>query len=353
MELTWPAPLAPQAFAGTPLDRSAAGDSAKDSGFLRKCASEGARVLPVLEGGVLSGTFDGKKKRELFWLNLDELPLAPWGLGAASLSNDAQEEVSKDELELYLLGRSPEGMWCFAVDVSARAAEVKATASAQGLQHLPVLTLLFMRMLSDSDLAIAGHAAALVRWHAGMRFCGRCGSRTRAVEGGLKRQCKEPRHKLYPRTDPVVLALVTSKDGQRCLLGHSKGLPPGMFTALAGFCELSEGVEEAVRREVMEEAGVRCGRVTIVGSQPWPLGRAGACELTCGCLAVAETEEIVPNAELEDVRWFDRETAAQMLARSRERRPPPGELCVPGDFALAHHLVQRWLEQPPPISSKQ
>jgi NAD+ diphosphatase len=132
----------------------------------------------------------------------------------------------------------------------------------------------------------------------------------------------------------VVIMLVTS--GDKCLLGRQKQFPTGMWSCLAGFVEAAETIEDAVRREIFEESGIRCTDVRYYMTQPWPYPSS----LMIGCTARATNEDIiVDHAELEDARWFDRAEAILMLKREH-----PGGLAGPHPFAIAHHLVGRWLQ---------
>jgi NAD+ diphosphatase len=152
-------------------------------------------------------------------------------------------------------------------------------------------------------------------------------------EGGWKRECPNCKTEHFPRTDPVVITLVAH--GDKCLLGRQSRFPPGMYSCLAGFVEAAETIEDAVRREIFEESGIRCTDVTYYMTQPWPYPSS----LMIGCSARALNEEIVVDrTELEDARWFSRDEARLMI----QRQHPEG-LSGPHPFAIAHHLVSRWL----------
>jgi NAD+ diphosphatase len=188
-------------------------------------------------------------------------------------------------------------------------------------------------LLPAADAAIAAHARTLIDWHARHRHCAACGGHTRSVLGGANRVCFDCQAEHYPRTDPVAIAVVVR--GDRCLLGRGPGWPEKMFSALAGFVEAGESLEDAVRREVLEEAGVRVGRVTYLASQPWPF----PCSLMLGCVAQAESEAIaIDPAELEEARWFSRDALGAALAGRRD------DLGAPPPFAIAHHLIRAWVE---------
>ncbi|CAE8666654.1 unnamed protein product [Polarella glacialis] len=188
----------------------------------------------------------------------------------------------------------------------------------------------------DDEVTIAGICLASSDWHVAAKFDGRDGKPTAPVEGGAKRQVIGGTAKVYPRTDPVAIGLIESPDGLRCLLGRGHRYPPGMYTCLSGFVDQCEGVEEAFRREAFEEAGVQLGpEISIAATQPWPIGRAGSCELMIGCRGRAMSDVLrVNKAELEDAQWFTRLEVNQML----QRRHPKG-LFVPPQYAIANQLI--------------
>lgn len=202
----------------------------------------------------------------------------------------------------------------------------------------------FAETIAFSDLrqAIAGldplsaellaTARALLEWHRSHRFCSACGAPSDPAAAGWSRRCPACGAQHFPRTDPVVIMLVLS--GNRALLGRSPGWPEGMYSCLAGFMEPGETVEAAVRREVMEETGVRCGPVGYVASQPWPFPAS----LMIGCRATAETEDITLDpAELEDALWISREEMVTVLAGDHPR------IRAPRKGAIARFLIVNWL----------
>jgi NAD+ diphosphatase len=188
--------------------------------------------------------------------------------------------------------------------------------------------------IPPEQLSAIAMAKSMVNWHRRHGYCANCGTRTRAAQGGWRRDCPSCKAEHFPRTDPVVIMLVTA--GNDCLLGRQKQFPTGMWSCLAGFVEAAETIEDAVRREVWEESGIRCDNVQYYMTQPWPYPSS----LMIGCTAEALTRDIViDRTELEDVRWFSRAEAEQMLARQH-----PRGLTGPHPFAIAHHLVGRWLQ---------
>lgn len=176
--------------------------------------------------------------------------------------------------------------------------------------------------------AVAAGRAAL-HWHATHRFCARCGAESRIASAGWKRICPACEAEHFPRTDPVVIMLIS--DGERCLLGRSPRFPPGMWSCLAGFMEPGETIEAASRRETLEEAGIAVGPVGYFASEPWPFPAS----LMIGVVGRAVTTEIRRDeAELEDCRWFDRPEAARLLDGTH-----PDGLFAPPPIAVAHHLL--------------
>ena len=189
-------------------------------------------------------------------------------------------------------------------------------------------------LVASDYLAPLAQAKALLGWHARHRFCANCGAPTQLTHAGWRRDCPHCGAEHFPRTDPVVIMLAVA--GDRCLLGRQARFAKGMWSCLAGFVEPGETIEEAVRRETREEAGISCGRVTYYASQPWPFPMS----LMIGCHAAALTTEVtIDRTELEDVRWFERDEVAAMMLRRH-----PGGLTVTHPIAIAHHLIRAWLE---------
>jgi NAD+ diphosphatase len=195
-------------------------------------------------------------------------------------------------------------------------------------------SLLYSSAVSDEEAGAIAQAGSLLQWHSSNRHCGKCGAPTVATNGGYRRDCAACGTNVFPRTDPVVIMLAVR--GDRCLLGRSPHFPPGWFSTLAGFVEPGETIEDAVRRETLEESGIRIGRVRYHASQPWPFPHS----LMIGCHCEALDDEIRHDQdELEDCRWFSRDEVRQMLAGSH-----PGELKCPPNKAVASLLIRAWAE---------
>jgi NAD+ diphosphatase len=192
-------------------------------------------------------------------------------------------------------------------------------------------------MIDGSEAAILAEARSLIDWHDRHRFCARCGTPSVVASGGWVRHCPECKAHHFPRVDPVVIMLAVR--GERCLLGRGHRRPGARFSCLAGFMEPGETPEEAVRREVSEESGIRVGRVRYLASQPWPFPSS----LMMGFLGEALTEEItIDPEELAEVRWFERDEVRAMVERSRSDDPIPGLATLPPPLAIGHQIARRW-----------
>ncbi|XP_015279570.1 PREDICTED: peroxisomal NADH pyrophosphatase NUDT12 [Gekko japonicus] len=229
----------------------------------------------------------------------------------------------------------------FALSIDATAAE-EFIQKQQGCYfvHPPMPTLL---QFSENEAGIIAQARSVLAWDSRYQFCPTCGSATKLEDGGYRKACVKddcPSHEgvhntCYPRVDPVVIMQVIHPDGNHCLLGRKKRFHPGMYTCLAGFVEPGETIENAVRREVEEESGVKVGHIRYVSCQPWPMPSS----LMIGCIASAVSTEIrVDNIEIEDARWFSREQVVEFLNK-RNQSP----FFVPPHQAIAHQLIKHWI----------
>ena len=189
-------------------------------------------------------------------------------------------------------------------------------------------------LLPAADVGILGQARALVDWHARHQFCALCGAPTEHIEGGARRRCTRCPGRHYPRVDPSVIMLVEHEG--RALLARRATAPGNRRSCLAGFLEPGESIEEAVAREVFEEAGVRVTDVRYVTSQPWPFPS----QLMIGCRATALSDEVhVDGIEIASAEWFDRaEARAAIEGRS-------AVLEIPGPIAIAYHLIYAWAHE--------
>ncbi len=189
-------------------------------------------------------------------------------------------------------------------------------------------------LLPPTEAAIAATAKGMFEWRRKHRYCAACGEPSQITDGGWKRTCPACRVEHFPRTDPVVIMLPVK--GDKCLLGRQAIWPKGMHSALAGFLEPGESIEEACAREVMEEAGLTATSVRYHSTQPWPYPNS----LMIGLIAEVDSEDARPDqTELESVRWFTREEARQLIAGGYDGcfAPPP--------MAIAHQLLKSWSEE--------
>ena len=242
---------------------------------------------------------------------LDEEDRLAWGTLA-----DAPEDA-----ELCFLGLSED---------RAHFAAVPPRGDASPRMANPQLWSL-MATLVPEDLALYGGGRSLVDWHARHRFCAQCGGDTTLSKGGWQRDCTQCGASHFPRTDPVTIMLV--EHAGRLMLGRGKGWPEGSFSALAGFVEPGESIEEAVAREVLEEAGIAVRDVSYVASQPWPFPS----QLMIGCHSHADSDDLtIDETEMAEINFYTREEVEAALAGDGPFRCPPRH-------AIAHHLMEWWV----------
>ena len=225
-----------------------------------------------------------------------------------------------DDAERLLLGTDTHGVTWFA-------ARMPVEGPSAGLREVGA-------ELGGDEVALATTAIALDNWHAAHLSCSRCGARTVPAQAGWVRRCPEDGSEHYPRTDPAVIVLVIDGD-DRALLGRQGRWQPSWFSTLAGFVEPGESAEAAVRREILEEAGVPVDEMTYLGSQPWPF----PCSLMLGYHAWAtSTDIVVDGEEIVEARWFSRAELAAACAS--------GEVALPPAVSIARRLIERWYGEP-------
>ena len=296
-------------YAASPVDRAA--ERRSDADAMRALESD-----PRARAYVIGG--------ELIVLRKSDGALDPLFPFAEARAFEGGREVAF----LGLVDGAPR----FAVAIEPDAAAALKTAST--FEVVDLRSIAVRGLVAAEHLPPLAEGKALLNWHARHRFCPNCGSATRAVEAGWRRDCPACKAQHFPRTDPVAIMLPVA--GDRCVLGRSHRFQPGMWSCLAGYIEPGEAIEDAVRRETREEAGILCGRVAYFASQPWPFPTS----LMIGCHAEAISYDIViDRTELADARWFDREEVAQMIARQH-----PEGLTAPAPVAIAYHIIRAWVE---------
>jgi NAD+ diphosphatase len=300
-------------FAGNPLDR--ASERRSDADWLR------ARLA------------DPESLAVAMWNGRPLVEDAPAGKPAVRIAylpvSLAREIAAGDERLLFM------GLWqdtaVFAIDLESTADPTDGPLN--GFGRFEDLRAVALRLPAE-DAAILATAKSVFEWRRRHGFCSACGQPTMAVDGGWKRVCEACRTEHFPRTDPVVIMLPYI--GDKCLLGRQAAWPKGMFSALAGFLEPGEAIEEACARELKEEAGLKAVSVRYHSTQPWPYPSS----LMIGLLAEVADDQATPDqTELDEVRWFTREETRQLLR---------GEISgtfAPGAMAIAHQLIKAWAEQ--------
>jgi NAD+ diphosphatase len=293
---------APIAFAGGPLDR--ADQVRADPERLAEIWADPRARIVVLEG-------------------LDPVPAEGGLLETAIVGPDAQV------VDHALLGLRPDGSPLFVSLLPYPASEQAPTFPARVWQ--------LAAQLQAEELAIYGGARSLADWHHRHQFCAKCGQPTAPIKAGWARRCGACAAEHFPRTDPVVIMLA-EYDG-KVLVGRNGRFPPRRFSALAGFVEPGETIEEAVRRELFEEAGIRVGRVDYLMSQPWPFPS----QLMIACVAQAENDDLtLDTAEIVEAIWVSRADVVKAFAEDEDALFLP-----PSGIAVARHMLKLWLERAP------
>jgi NAD+ diphosphatase len=301
----------PNVFANSPLDRASQVRTNADW-LAEKLADERSLFMPMWRLMPFLHARSGDGPRQAGWIRsgLATELMAP---GAATIflgiSNDCAH---------------------FAIDLAAPDDPSKS-GPLQGLGAFEDLRTV-AEAIDPGDAAILAQAKSLIDWHQRHGFCANCGAKTALADAGYKRFCEGCETEHFPRTDPVVIMLAVH--GDKCLLGRQAKWPRGFYSALAGFVEPGESIEEAVAREMFEETGIRAGIVQYHSTQPWPYPSS----LMIGCFAEALNTEIqVDMVELEDAKWFSKEDMREALAGRGPVRAPPS-------LAIAHQLIKTWVE---------
>lgn len=308
-------------FTASPLDR--ASHMRRDRDWLQAAlASHDARFVamvdlkPLIATGIATGVTPGGA--EIKWFHAHEV-----------------RQLGADMTAAVYLGIE-DGLAHFGVAVNSSPELATYAIKPDGVKPIDIRSI--APSLPHGQAAILAQGKILLDWHARHGFCAACGAVTKPIDGGWARLCVRltcgATH--FPRTDPVAIMLIVRKE--RCLLGRQPKFSEGVYSALAGFVEPGESIEEAVRRESFEESGIEIGAVRYLASQPWPFPS----NLMIGCLAEAKTSNIViDRTELQDARWFERAEVAAMAERSLNPNASPR---LPPPLSLAYQLARYWTD---------
>lgn len=306
----------PICFTSNPLDRQSA-HRGKDEWRLERLRDPDSRFLLVSDDLKAMVNPRGPDGPRIGWLSNGQIL-------------DLLVPQRGEPAPCFFLGEA-EGIAHFALD----AAELERVEPDWDARFVDVRSIAGSLPVAESG--ILAQARSIVDWHRRHRFCAVCGAPTVVGDGGYRRECTDPdcaaQH--FPRTDPVVIMLAIR--GELCLLGRQPRFPKGVYSALAGFVEPGESLEDAVRREIQEEAGVKVGAVRYIASQPWPYPSS----LMIGCVCEALSEDItIDGDELDEARWFARDELGPMLEASLDMQAAPR---MPPPLSLAHQLALRWM----------
>jgi len=308
-------------FGGSGLDRAAQlrGDSA---------ALDALRADPTTKATVIwrgKPLFCGEDRANVAWLPMDHAVFAQAGT-EVFLGFDEEGARFAYDLSAWQPDEMPDSLNQF-LDPSEQ------IHPALPQDHVFAELRVTMTRITPRDAELIASAKGILAWHAGHGFCARCGQASISCMAGWQRDCEACGAHHFPRTDPVVIMLITN--GNSVLMGRSPGWPEGMYSLLAGFVEPGETIEGAVRREVFEEAGVRVGEVGYLSSQPWPFPAS----LMFGCWGHAISKEIkIDPSEIEDARWVTREEMMDVFAGNS------ATMNAPRKGAIAHFLTWNWLK---------
>lgn len=295
----------PVFFSGNPLDRA---DQMRPDpeifGALMQDSS--ARIMALASGAVLSDMMGG-----IHWLKARQCRFLPV---AETIFLGLEDGAARYAVSLSGNPEDFDEMFPDAKFRDARALAMKVGAPSP-------------------HLGIVAQAKSMLTWHETHQFCAKCGQQSRMTKAGYERRCDGCETSHFPRTDPVVIMLACCDD--QALVGRGPQLPPGFYSALAGFMEPGETIEEAVARELMEEAGVTTTDVRVVANQPWPWPSS----LMLGCMAEVTSKELtLDDHEIDDARWITKDEA--LAAINGDTAP---DFMLPPPLAIAHTLIRHWL----------
>ncbi|XP_009994700.1 PREDICTED: nucleoside diphosphate-linked moiety X motif 13 [Chaetura pelagica] len=265
-------------------------------------------------------------------------------LSAAEMKRILEKCKGNDQFleQSVLTGCSDEHVPHFALDLGAL--EKSVIESELKGSFTDLRKALFV--VDGKDSPLLASAQSLLRWHNSHQFCSKTGQPTQKNAAGSKRVCQASGITYYPQMSPVVITLVS--DGSRCLLARQPSFPQGMYTALSGFCDIGENVEETVRREVAEEVGLEVESLQYSGSQHWPFP-SSSLMIACHALVRADQAEIsMDSLELEEARWFSLGEVVEGLKREpRPSKQDDGSFLpwFPPRQAIAHQLICEWVKQ--------
>ncbi|MFC4348826.1 NAD(+) diphosphatase [Kordiimonas lipolytica] len=319
----------PTAFSGNPLDR--AEHMREDPEIFGTCMDrDDARVVLFAAEGARDEDSSSFLPRNDYWILTEPAGDIAWQKPSAIRLLPAQNTI--------FLGLTAEGAPRYAILLDGTTDDFTPFFEPQGAKFRDGRNV--AHKLTDPvgephpSLGIVAQAKSMLMWHESHRFCAKCGVESELIKAGYERECPACHAHHFPRTDPVVIMLV--RRGDMALVGRGKGWPEGNFSALAGFMEPGESMEEAVAREVFEEVGLKTVSVRYVTSQPWPWPST----LMIGVEAWVEEGEIsLQEAEIAEALWISKDDVrASQKGESAYRLVPP-------PFAIAHNLVKAWLEE--------
>ena len=299
-------------FSGNPLDR--ADHLRTDSEILGGWMKRGDARVALLAGEKILTDTTG----DIAWQGFGKCRFLPLGT----------------TIFLGLDGEAPR----YAAMLTGNADDFAAMFEPEGAKFRDGRGIAFKLEGAHPSLGIIAQAKSMLLWHQSHRFCAKCGAQSELAKAGYERVCPACEARHFPRTDPVVIMLVLDKasGGEKALVGRGKGWPEGHYSALAGFMEPGESMEEAVAREIFEEVGLKTTKVAYKASQPWPWPST----LMIGAVAWVEEGELnIDSVELEDAIWITKDDVRASIDGEHEYRllPPP--------FAIAHDLIQAWLAE--------